>query len=79
MQTKNITTKNITTAQIESLRTAAGQGSDCVTAAICDIALGNVFDGDDWMSLSRTEWTMLGLLDQDSAIEMVIQVIEASS
>lgn len=72
------TIRNITETQMRALRNEAGEASDYVQVAICDLALDGSFDRDDYTTLDRAESDRVAGMTQDDAIAECVRVIAQS-
>lgn len=73
-----ITEKNITLEQIKALQSESFEGNDHLMGVICDIALGNDFNQDDWTVLDENEIRKLVGISQIEAIAMCVSTINSA-
>lgn len=67
-----------TTTQITTLRGEANKAGDYAMALICEIALGNEVDTDDWSTLSQREADKIRGMSRDDARAAVADAIESA-
>jgi hypothetical protein len=78
MSNTALTTKSITLSDISALRREAALAQDIVQMAMCDRAMGQDVDADDWTTDNRAEYSRLqviGGMTEHDAIAACVRAI----